>query len=57
MRSEDVRNGPPLVGRFSNLTTNFTPIPLGLAVAEIEPLTLPLGFVGLKNGFSGRVAV
>ena len=55
--AENVRNGPPEVGKFSNFTVNLTPIPLGFAVAEMEPLTLPLGLVGLKNGFSGRVAV
>jgi hypothetical protein len=53
----DVRNGPPLVGRFSKLTCKEIPIPSGLAVAETEPLTLPLGSSGLKKDFFGRVAM
>ena len=52
----DLRNGPPLVGRLEKVTWNETPMPLGFAVAETEPLTLPRGSSGLKNSFSGRVA-
>jgi len=53
---EDIRKGPPLVGRFEKLTLKETPTPLGLAVAEMEPLMLPRGSSGLKNSLVGRVA-
>lgn len=38
-----IRNGPPLVGRLEKLTWKVTPTPLGPAVAEMLPLTLPRG--------------
>lgn len=53
----NVRNGPPLVGRFSNCTWKETPIPLSFAVATTVPLILPLGSSGLKNSLVGRMAV
>lgn len=52
----NIQNGPPEVGKFEKETENLTPIPFGLAVAEIEPLILPRGSSGLKNDLEGRVA-
>lgn len=52
----NIQNGPPEVGKLEKETENLTPIPFGLAVAEIEPLILPRGSSGLKNDFEGRVA-
>lgn len=57
MAEENIRNGPPLVGRFEKLTLKDTPMPFGFAVAETEPLTLPRESSGLKNSSVGRVAV
>lgn len=54
---KNIRNGPPLVGKFSNDTLNATPIPLGLAMADTLPLMFPRGSLGLKNEVEGRVAV
>jgi hypothetical protein len=51
-----IRNGPPLVGRFSKLTWKETPIPFGLAVAETDHLMLPRGPSGSKKDLRGRVA-
>ena len=45
------------MGRFEKLIVNETPIPLGFAVAEMEPLTFPRGSLGLLNSVVGRVAV
>ena len=50
----DLRNGPPEAGKFESETENMTPIPLGAAVPETDPLTF--GLLGLKNSISGRVA-
>lgn len=52
----NIQNGPPEVGKLEKETENLTPIPFGLAVAEIEPLMLPRGSAGLKNDLEGRVA-
>lgn len=55
-KEEHIRNGPPLVGKFSNDTVNATPTPPGLAVADTLPLILPRGSFGLKNEVEGGVA-
>lgn len=53
---EDIRNGPPLVGRLEKLTSKATPTPLGVEAPETWPLTLPCGSLGSKNSLVGRTA-
>ena len=41
--NEDIRNGPPLLGRLEKLTSKATPTPLGLEAPETLPLIPPCG--------------
>lgn len=52
-----LRNGPPSLGRLLKRTLNQTPMPSGLEVAVMEPLTLPpAGKAALSKAVSGKVA-
>lgn len=54
--TNNLRNGPPLVGRLEKLTEKVTPVPLAVATAETRPLMLPRGSAGLKNSVVGSIA-
>lgn len=54
---DNIRNGPPLAGKFERSTVKETPTPSGLAVAEMEPLMLPSRPEAVKNRSAGRDAV
>jgi hypothetical protein len=54
--SLNLLNGPPCLGRLLNWTLNQAPMPLGLAVAAMEPLTLPEGNAALSKAAAGSEA-
>ena len=56
-RERNLLKGPPSLGRLLNWTLNQTPMPSGLEVAVMLPLTLPpLGNAALSKAVSGSVA-